>query len=119
MNSALDFIPQDLRDTALDLLEHPLAPQIGPFIALLFVSLSVLGFIRVVRLSQNYWLSVLRMILENIGLSFPWLWSSPSPHSHSKSKKVVKKPRTRAEQSVLNGHATSEFNEAFDLSFMR
>lgn len=107
MNSAEVFIPEDIRDILLELLEHPLAPQIGPFIALFLALVLLFGSIRVAQHGQTYCTFIGHMVLERIGFSFPWMWSSASTSTLHKAKNVSKKPRTRADQIPLNGKVCS------------
>ncbi|KAF9480182.1 cysteine proteinase [Pholiota conissans] len=108
------------QEWAILILKSPLFQQVAPLVvlflipALVFFAAQYLRRLSLHRLVLG-WFHTLRMGLDSLGFSIPWLWSSSSPHSASSSSgshgKRHKKSgggsknklvRTRAEQIAMN-----------------
>lgn len=75
----------------------------------LVVLLAIPAFALFARVHWEALSSIIGMVLESLGLSIPWLWSSASGpgtvQSPGKKIKGKKAARTRAEQVATNGDA--------------
>lgn len=84
------------------------AQQILPLVVLLAIP----AFALFARVHWEALSSISGMVLESLGLSIPWLWSSASSQgtvqSPGKKMKGKKAARTRAEQVATNGDAVHD-----------
>lgn len=97
----------DIRTLLVDLLESNSFRQIFPFAVLFFVPLLVLLVATAPRPSSVFY--SIAMVLESLGISLPWLWSSNGSGRHSShgsgsgrhhhEKKKSKKPTGRSSKT--------------------